>query len=283
MMFLKKINKTIVGLIIVSTFLTLGVVSAQEQGFPDTEQTDQQQGVSGTQNQGYIPLVELPGSDSGDSDFGSYVNSIIKLAIGLAGVLAVVMLVIGGIQYMVGGASPSSKEAAKKRIWAAIFGLILALASFIILNTINPDLTKIKLDLGEVVLPTSSSETEGGAGEESGRWCLEISGGINIGTGEEDISRLCYDTPEECSVEEGVGQIQDTLVSGCEFDDGIVDQYCFEYEIINTQTGEGTSNFMCAYGEFAFSDCLDLQDDLEENFVEQEGTELLIYSCAEDI
>lgn len=84
------------------------------------------------------PLPNLTGKET--SSVGGYLSNIYLIGIGLAGVLAVLMIVIGGIQYVASGISPSAKEDAKGKITSAILGLLLALLSYIILNTINPDL-----------------------------------------------------------------------------------------------------------------------------------------------
>jgi len=71
--------------------------------------------------------------------------------VGVVAIAAMIMLVIGGVQYMVAGEKDPSS--AKERIRNAIWGLILALTSYLILYTINPDLTKkviptpIKIDV----------------------------------------------------------------------------------------------------------------------------------------
>ncbi|MBI4133847.1 MAG: hypothetical protein HY475_00320 [Candidatus Terrybacteria bacterium] len=64
-------------------------------------------------------------------------------AMGFAAVLALLMIVVGGVQYMVAAGNTSGQGAAKKRISDALLGLVLALASVLILYTINPDLTRI--------------------------------------------------------------------------------------------------------------------------------------------
>ena len=66
--------------------------------------------------------------------------------IAIAGILAVVVITYAGIEYMVSEAV-SSKEAAKKRIWSALSGLLLAFLSYLILYTLNPDLVT-NLNLG---------------------------------------------------------------------------------------------------------------------------------------
>jgi len=73
------------------------------------------------------------------TDIGTYFNIIIKIAIGLCAVLAVIFIIIGGIQYM-GDESIFGKTEAKSQITAAILGLLIALGAYVILNTINPDL-----------------------------------------------------------------------------------------------------------------------------------------------
>jgi hypothetical protein len=114
----------------------------------------------------YTPLAPLPGLPEGKAfetsrnctkdasgketctnpcPFGNYLNIMIKLIIGIAAVLAMVMIVMGGIQYMTSDLI-SSKEAGKEQITHAILGLLLALGAFIILNTINPKLLSACLD-----------------------------------------------------------------------------------------------------------------------------------------
>jgi hypothetical protein len=68
----------------------------------------------------------------------------IKIFIGLCAVLAVVMIVLGGIEYMTSELI-SSKEAGKERIRGAVFGLLLALGAYALLFTINPDILNTDL------------------------------------------------------------------------------------------------------------------------------------------
>jgi cell wall-associated NlpC family hydrolase len=85
-----------------------------------------------------------PSSASGDKISG-YLNVMIRIFIGLCAVLAVVMIVIGGIEYMT-SELVSSKEAGKERIRGAIFGLLLALGAWTLLNQINPDILNTDLN-----------------------------------------------------------------------------------------------------------------------------------------
>jgi len=61
------------------------------------------------------------------------------LAIG--GVLAFVSLIFGGVLYLSSAGKPEGVKEARDRISSAILGLILLFGCWLILNTINPDLT----------------------------------------------------------------------------------------------------------------------------------------------
>ena len=105
--------------------------------------------------QQYYLLAPLPNPEGGTlqnidvgspNALGQYLNIIIKLAIGIAAVLAVVLIVMGGIQYMT-TELVSGKEEGKKRITNAVLGLLVALGAWLILFTINPDLLKTELKI----------------------------------------------------------------------------------------------------------------------------------------
>ncbi len=84
--------------------------------------------------------TKLENFNAGDETaLGKYLNLIVRLVIGISAVLAVVMIVMGSIEYM-SSELISSKEAGKDRIKNALFGLLIALSAYALLNTINPDL-----------------------------------------------------------------------------------------------------------------------------------------------
>ncbi len=94
---------------------------------------------------GYIPLEPLPGGSMAPGEYvglSGYLQSVFAFGISLAGIFAVLMIVIGGIQYITAYGNPSQAESAKNRIWQALIGLLLVVSAWLILYTINPDLTK---------------------------------------------------------------------------------------------------------------------------------------------
>lgn len=90
--------------------------------------------------------------------FNSYVNAFIRLAIILAAILSVVMIVFGGFQYMT-SESLGLKAEGKERMLNAIIGLVLLSASFLILNTINPNILSFKLDIKSVDVKNNNSSS----------------------------------------------------------------------------------------------------------------------------
>ncbi len=116
----------------------------------------------------YVPLVTLPGaSEAGTplTNTGDYIKGAFNLAIGIAAALAIIMIVIGGIQYM-GTESIGGKGAGLKRIKDAVLGLLLALGSYVILLTINPSLVNFNVNIEAItppaasLTPTASTPTE---------------------------------------------------------------------------------------------------------------------------
>lgn len=72
-------------------------------------------------------------------DLGSFLSAAFEFGLAIAAALAVVMIVWGGVEIML-SESILKKADGKKRINDAIWGLILALVSWLILYTINPQI-----------------------------------------------------------------------------------------------------------------------------------------------
>ena len=104
----------------------------------------------------------------------AYITGLFKLVIGLAGVLAVVMIIYAGIKYMSTDAF-SGKEEAKGVIENALWGLGLAIAAWLILYTINPKLVEIKFDIEPQKIATSTLGG-GGGGELQQRTVNAVAG-----------------------------------------------------------------------------------------------------------
>ena len=132
----------------------------------------------------YCLLAPIPGltsSTDGSIDvtngFGDYINRIIRIFIGLLSVMAVIMIVFGGIQYMISDVA-GEKSAGKDRIMNAIWGLVLALASYMLLNTINPDFVHLGIHIPAGTLTDySTSDQYSEAETQDGQDYPPVSGG----------------------------------------------------------------------------------------------------------
>ena len=98
----------------------------------------------------YEVEVDYPtvGGVTPTGELTDYIRYIYLFGLSLVGIAALGTLVYGGFMYMLSG-TVTSKDEAKKYIWGAISGLVLALAAYLILNTINPDLVNWSLVLPE--------------------------------------------------------------------------------------------------------------------------------------
>ncbi|TSC69138.1 MAG: Uncharacterized protein G01um101456_337 [Parcubacteria group bacterium Gr01-1014_56] len=92
----------------------------------------------------YTPLEPITGFTSGmaNVDLPTFLEGLFRILFSLGALLAVVMLVIGGIEYMV-SEIPGVKNQGLKRAQAALWGMAILAGSYLILNTINPDLLKL--------------------------------------------------------------------------------------------------------------------------------------------
>lgn len=78
------------------------------------------------------------------AQLNEYVNNLYLTAIGLSGLLAVIMIVAGAAYLTISGASPDKQKEGKSYITAALLGLMLLLGAFVLLNTINPELVELQ-------------------------------------------------------------------------------------------------------------------------------------------
>ena len=95
-----------------------------------------------------INYPNFPGTSppTGNSSFPDYVKYIFDLALLIGGILALGGLIYGGILYLISTGKPDRMASAKSQINAAFFGLLILLSSYLILNTISPQFTELKLE-----------------------------------------------------------------------------------------------------------------------------------------
>ncbi len=120
-----KTNKTIYlfSLLFLFLFIAVGFSLATEIDWPRAPLTGE-------------PLTK-------NSEFHDFIAYVYGWAIGLGGITAFTMLIIAGVQYMLSSGDPKKMVAAMQKIYSAVIGLALLLTSWLILNTINPQITSL--------------------------------------------------------------------------------------------------------------------------------------------
>ncbi len=73
---------------------------------------------------------------------------------GVVGILATVMIMYGGVKYLISMGSPQRMSDAKDTIFSAVVGLVLVLGAYMLLNLINPNLTDLKVANIDSIVPT---------------------------------------------------------------------------------------------------------------------------------
>ena len=75
----------------------------------------------------------LPG---GETDFRTLVLTIITYFLGFLGLLAVIMIIYGGITYVTSAGNDEAVGKAKKIILYSVIGIVVILLSFVIVNAV---------------------------------------------------------------------------------------------------------------------------------------------------
>jgi hypothetical protein len=92
--------------------------------------------------------ISLPGVTSitevDCSSIGNYIIDLYTLGVYVAAILAAVVMMVGGFLWLTAGGNSGQISTAKSYLGGALSGFVLILASWVLLNTINPNLTRFK-------------------------------------------------------------------------------------------------------------------------------------------
>jgi len=92
-----------------------------------------------------IPGVQKP--ETIETPLSTYLKYIYNLSIIIAGILSFALILWGGIKYITAGPRPAKLADAREQITVAFVGIIIIFASWLMLNTINPELTHLGISL----------------------------------------------------------------------------------------------------------------------------------------
>lgn len=125
---MKKIKKilVIIALILLATPL---LVFAQTQTNPCT-----------------AAALKGKGTDAAKTALPTCISQIYKWSLGIAVILALLMMVLGGYYIMTARGNAEQATKGKEFIESALIGVVLLFAAWLILNEINPDFVDFKLN-----------------------------------------------------------------------------------------------------------------------------------------
>ena len=86
------------------------------------------------------------------NNLGCLFERIVSYALGFAGIVLFVLLIIGGFRFITSGGDPKAVEGAQKTLTSAIAGLVLILVSYIILFLIS-NITGVDVTIFKISLP----------------------------------------------------------------------------------------------------------------------------------
>jgi len=89
--------------------------------------------------------------NTGDtSQLAGYIKQIYNYAIGAVAILAAIMLMVGGLMWIVSGGNTNTVGEAKTIIGASLSGLVLVMTSYLILYQVNPSLVLLSRDISPI-------------------------------------------------------------------------------------------------------------------------------------
>lgn len=80
-----------------------------------------------------------PGTDPlpGQNTATEIILRVIQILLAIAGLVAVIFLIVGGFRYITAGGNEETAEAAKKTITNAIIGIVIIILAFVIVRVIS--------------------------------------------------------------------------------------------------------------------------------------------------
>ena len=137
--------------------------------------------------------------------WGDYVSEAYKYGFVAAIALAILMIIIGGAMWIIGGAMETQKTA-KDLITQSLIGIAILAAAYLLLNTINPKLTNLDFPGIPTVQPVNLQSVCSCSGtKQAGQFCESAS--------ECEPGLACFDMTEMLSAQGNVAFAMTALVS----------------------------------------------------------------------
>jgi len=192
-----------------------------------------------------VPYLELEGAKDPTAGIPQYIRYIFVFSLGLVGIIAFIAMLLAAIGYVTSVGNPQKAADAKDKIFSALLGMLILLGSYVLLNTINPDLLKFKETIvGEkVTIKVDVEKMDETCQPTEAYWDKRV---VNAGESANLIFTLNKSCPEDAIIEVGCQDHfarQDrpvNLLGGAEAVMGW-DPYCDIYRTGNYNRGENSA------------------------------------------
>ncbi len=126
------------------------------------------------------------------SNISEYISGVYQYLMAISVVIAIVMVMIGGLQYSVGGINSGQIEKGKTRIKNGMIGLVLLFSTYMIMYLINPELLR-----GDVIQLENVDMVDLPALHDPGDVMMDGGGEEGAGGGAISGTKLCS-SPSDC-------------------------------------------------------------------------------------
>lgn len=124
--------------LVTSAFVNLGLVFVS---VPTLAQDNQQSGSGGSLAEQAQQGVNAAGGGQNTTDFGEVIVDVINFMLFAIGILAVIMVIVGGIRYVLSAGDSNATQGARNTILYAIIGLVVAFVAWGLVNFVAQTLT----------------------------------------------------------------------------------------------------------------------------------------------
>ena len=81
-----------------------------------------------------LAAITAPAGLGGPASFGEIISIVTNLLLGIAGSIAVIFIIVGGIQYATSAGDDGRVQSAKNTILNAVIGLVITVMAYAIVN-----------------------------------------------------------------------------------------------------------------------------------------------------
>lgn len=136
---MKKLKKILIAALLLITFLGVHATTYAFDLDLGSFFADEEKGLSFTQYEGQLATLDAEGYDpslTGSSDLKEFILKVVNYGLGFLGLLAVLIVIYGGVLYVTAAGEEENAGKGKKAIMYATIGLLIVMGSFAFVNTI---------------------------------------------------------------------------------------------------------------------------------------------------